>query len=132
MSGVAGDVDEDGTLPPVAPARRLVSATPWSNKCETLRPPLPNYLRRCHYSAPLSLMAYVGCDFAALVFEAELQPNSCLLTCNQFVTKFALDVPCMGSMPFVVEIANGSARYATFYRVPFAWASNAARSRGRC
>ena len=37
-----------------------------------------------------------------------------------------------GSMPFVVEIANGSARYATFSRVPFAWASNAARSRGKC
>jgi len=36
-----------------------------------------------------------------------------------------------GSMPFVVEIANGSARYATFSRVPFAWTSSAARSRGR-
>jgi hypothetical protein len=42
-------------------------------------------------------------------------------------TRLTWKTELAGSMPFVVEIANGSTRYATFSRVPFAWTSNAAR-----
>ena len=66
--------------------------------------------------------AWSGADFIAVGGEAHFAPGNLLhvISAGWGHHNPGMAVGDVGSMPFLVEIANGSARYATFSSVPFA------------